>query len=358
MTNRAKSLVKETSTTTGTGTYTLDGAVSGFRTFNAACGNGANVYTPYVVRMGSDYEIGIGRIATSTTLVRVKVLESSNADAAVSWAAGSKTIYAGLGGGLMPTGGKDNYGAFTSPGAGDSYVNGYSFGSKWWDSAAEILWLCADDGSASSGGATWVAAYHRAIKPLYTHLGALVTASASFGEGDIEAASTAAVGVFGGGIGAVALWPHSRIHGLGYSNSSGPGAHSHSDGIGFTKETTNATPVVMDYMGAWASVVMGMAPSCAILVDATVVARCHADNDCRAWKVSALIQRNGTGDPALVGSVTYTAVGGTGTAGASAWDVTLSVNTTNDGPQFTVTGAAAKTIRWSAHAAITQVANY
>ena len=36
--------VKETSTTTGTGTFTLAGAVTGFETFSSAIGNGNTTY--------------------------------------------------------------------------------------------------------------------------------------------------------------------------------------------------------------------------------------------------------------------------------------------------------------------------
>lgn len=85
--------VKETSTTTGTGTYDLAGAVSGFRTFVAGIGTGNKCH--YVAEMGSDYEFGIGTVtdATPDTLARTVVLGSSNAGAAVNWGAGTKTLF-------------------------------------------------------------------------------------------------------------------------------------------------------------------------------------------------------------------------------------------------------------------------
>ena len=85
-----KDRVRESSTTTGTGTYTLAGAETGFQTF-AAIGDGNTTY--YAAAYGSDWEIGIGTYtASGTTLARTTILASSNSDAAVDWAAGSKQI--------------------------------------------------------------------------------------------------------------------------------------------------------------------------------------------------------------------------------------------------------------------------
>jgi hypothetical protein len=84
--------VKETSTTTGTGTYDLDGAVTGFQTFVA--GIGTTNTCLYAVSDGTDWETGIGTVtdAATDTLARTTVLASSNSDAAVNWGAGTKTL--------------------------------------------------------------------------------------------------------------------------------------------------------------------------------------------------------------------------------------------------------------------------
>ncbi|MDB4830780.1 tail fiber domain-containing protein [Paracoccaceae bacterium] len=83
--------VKETTTTTSTGTYALAGAVDGFQSF-AAVGNGNTTY--YACTDGTDYEVGIGSFTLSgNTLTRVTILESSNSDAAVNWGAGTKEIF-------------------------------------------------------------------------------------------------------------------------------------------------------------------------------------------------------------------------------------------------------------------------
>lgn len=88
--------VKETTTTTGTGTYTLAGAVDGYRSF-AAIGNANTTF--YVVAFadagdGTDWEAGIGTYTSSgTTLARTTVLASSNGGSAVDWPAGEKEVF-------------------------------------------------------------------------------------------------------------------------------------------------------------------------------------------------------------------------------------------------------------------------
>src|SRR6185312_11515484 len=83
--------VQETTATTGTGTYTLAGAVTGFQSF-AAVGNGNTCY--YAATDGTAWEVGLGTYtASGTTLARTSILASSNANAAVSWSAGAKNIW-------------------------------------------------------------------------------------------------------------------------------------------------------------------------------------------------------------------------------------------------------------------------
>src|SRR5690242_18913370 len=85
--------VKETTNTTGTGTLNLAGAGTGFRTFVAGIGNGNTC--PYLIDNGlGEWETGIGTVTDGTpdTLARTTVLASSNAGAAVSFSAGTKTV--------------------------------------------------------------------------------------------------------------------------------------------------------------------------------------------------------------------------------------------------------------------------
>jgi len=72
-----KDRVKETTATTGTGTYTLSGAISGFEAFSEI-GNSNTTY--YGCSDGTDFEVGIGTYTLSgTTLARTTILESSSA---------------------------------------------------------------------------------------------------------------------------------------------------------------------------------------------------------------------------------------------------------------------------------------
>lgn len=82
--------VKESTTTTGNGTLTLDGAATGFQTFSGAFGNSVSVY--YVISGGSEWEVGIGTTGAGT-LARDTVLQSSNADAKVVFSAGTKDVF-------------------------------------------------------------------------------------------------------------------------------------------------------------------------------------------------------------------------------------------------------------------------
>lgn len=88
-----KDRVQETTTTVGTGTVTLGGAVLGFQTF-AVIGNANQTYYAIADPTTGDYEVGIGTYtASGTTLSRTTVLESSNSNSLVNFAAGSKNVF-------------------------------------------------------------------------------------------------------------------------------------------------------------------------------------------------------------------------------------------------------------------------
>jgi hypothetical protein len=79
-----KDRVQETSTTTGTGTLTLAGAVTQFQTFSSAIGNGNTTYYTIYNSGGSLWEVGIGTVGAGT-LSRDTVLASSNSGSLVSF---------------------------------------------------------------------------------------------------------------------------------------------------------------------------------------------------------------------------------------------------------------------------------
>jgi len=86
--------VKETSTTTGTGTLNLAGAVAGFETFVA----GSNTTYYSIVNENGEFEVGLGTVtdATPDTLARTTVISSSNSDSAVNFSAGTKDVFCTL----------------------------------------------------------------------------------------------------------------------------------------------------------------------------------------------------------------------------------------------------------------------
>ena len=88
-----KDRVKESSTTTGTGTLTLGGAASGFQSF-AVIGDGNSTYYAVVDAATGAWEVGIGTYTSSgTTLSRDVILESSNSGSAVDFAANVKDVF-------------------------------------------------------------------------------------------------------------------------------------------------------------------------------------------------------------------------------------------------------------------------
>ena len=90
--------VKETSTTTGTGTFDLNGAATGFETFVAGIGNTNTTYYCIFNQGTTEFEVGIGTVtdAATDTLSRDTVLSSSNSDNKVDFASGTKDVFCTL----------------------------------------------------------------------------------------------------------------------------------------------------------------------------------------------------------------------------------------------------------------------
>ena len=86
--------VKETSTTTGTGTLSLAGAVTGFETFSSAIGNTNTTYYS-IVNVNGEFEVGLGTVSAAA-LARTTVISSSNSDSAVNFGAGTKNVFCTL----------------------------------------------------------------------------------------------------------------------------------------------------------------------------------------------------------------------------------------------------------------------
>jgi len=86
--------VKDSTTTTGTGTITLSGtAPTGYQNFSVI-GNTNTTYYCIAGQGTAEWEVGVGTYASSgTTLARTTVLSSSNAGAAVNFSAGTKDVF-------------------------------------------------------------------------------------------------------------------------------------------------------------------------------------------------------------------------------------------------------------------------
>jgi hypothetical protein len=90
--------VKETSTTTGTGTINLAGAETGYEGFVAGIGTGNTTYYAIELNSANEWEVGIGTVtdATPDTLSRDTIITSSNSDSAVNFSAGTKNVFCTL----------------------------------------------------------------------------------------------------------------------------------------------------------------------------------------------------------------------------------------------------------------------
>ena len=130
--------VRETTTTTGTGTYSLGGEVAGFQSFVTAIGDGNTTYYAVVNRSADEWELGIGTVADATpdTLARTTVISSSNSDNAVSFSAGTKDVFV------------------TLPSSKSTFING-SNSLVIGNGAAGVDYSLTFDGESNDGVITW-----------------------------------------------------------------------------------------------------------------------------------------------------------------------------------------------------------
>ena len=85
--------VQETTTTQGTGTVLLTGAVQGYQSFGVI-GNANTTYYTIADQAGSNWEVGIGTYYSSNvSLARTTVLSSSSGNATVDFPSGIKAVF-------------------------------------------------------------------------------------------------------------------------------------------------------------------------------------------------------------------------------------------------------------------------
>ena len=87
--------VKETTTSTGTGTINLAGAADTFETFVAGIGTTNKCFYCISHQTANEFEVGIGTVtdASPDTLSRDTIISSSNSDSAVNLSAGTKDVF-------------------------------------------------------------------------------------------------------------------------------------------------------------------------------------------------------------------------------------------------------------------------
>lgn len=110
MAHRIADRIKETASTSGTGSFTLAGAVSGFVTFASALTTNGDT-TWYCAVNGAEWEVGLGTRTSSTVLARTAVLASSNSGSAVSFTA-APTVFSTVPGAKLSAAGGPAFSAY------------------------------------------------------------------------------------------------------------------------------------------------------------------------------------------------------------------------------------------------------
>ena len=107
--------VKESSATTGTGTFTLGGAVSGFETFAAGIGGNNTTYYCIFENGSNRFEVGFGTLnAGASTLARTNVISSSNSDGLVDFQAATE-VFCTVPGAKIGLPNPEEYGSSSAP---------------------------------------------------------------------------------------------------------------------------------------------------------------------------------------------------------------------------------------------------
>ena len=326
--------VQETTTTTGTGTYTLAGAKSGFQSFGVV-GDGNTTY--YACTDGTDYEVGIGTYTLSgTTLARTTIIESSNSDAAVNWGAGSKDIFVTLPASKAVIEDASNNVAIGNNLTVGGTVDGVDIATNipaTLGTAGQVLTVNAGatagewaDASGGGGGAL----------ELYAENPSTPTAPSATG--------TNAVAIGDGPLAAL-------VGKLSYASGQFAASGDAQGGQFILRAaTTDATATVLTTNNSTAGTtnqIVAASDTC-ITFDGTITAMQNGAQAYASWKIEGLLV-NDAGTTTLVNSAT------TVISNADGWGMALSADTGNNALAITVTGEAAHNIRWVANIRTTEV---
>jgi hypothetical protein len=106
--------VRQTTTST-TSPFALSGSVAGFRDFSSVLSTNDTFWYAIASTPGSDWEVGLGTYSAANTITRTTVLSSSNAGAAVTFAAGLKEVFiTAVAGKFLQADSTGSYGNFTA----------------------------------------------------------------------------------------------------------------------------------------------------------------------------------------------------------------------------------------------------
>jgi len=379
--------VQETTSTTGTGTYTLAGAKDGFQSF-AAVGDAAVTY--YCCTDGTDYEIGLGTYtASGTTLARTTIIESSNSDAAVNWGSGDKDIFVtlpasravvqgvnlyqdNLSTGIIPSNVPtaaasysiamgyqalvNTNGAYSLALGYDSYTNGsraVAIGDSYSAGTASVA-IGIASGSTSYGA---TGNYSLAMGQLAKSVGANSVAIGQFNT--TNATFSSAIGGAGNvtqntasysfvsGQSAKSTIVGQKVHAAGAFAASGDAQGSV---FILRADTTDATATVLTTNNASGSTnnqIVAASDTC-ISFDGTITAMQNGAQAYASWRIEGLLVNDG-GTTTLANSAT------TVISNSSSWGMALSADNTNNALAITCTGEAAHNIRWVANIRTSEV---
>lgn len=345
--------IKETSTTTGTGTLTLAGAVAGFRSF-ASVGN-ANTTTYLIVAVDAngvptgEWETGIGTYTSSgTTLARTSLIASSTGSA-VSFAAGTKHVIC------------TDVAKYTTPlvtsststrsiQVADQTAISSTAGDARGTGAVDLQIKRNNSAKVGSGNYSFQAGkYNTSSGTGAVSLGIYNTASGVTCASALGGYRNTVSGSFGAAIGCMALSDkHGQFtHSSGYITAVGDAQTSE---LLVRKQTTNNTQAECFLDNSSARLTIASDTTWGF--DALIVARrTNADNESAFWRIVGCIDNN-AGTVALVGSITITTIADDSSA---VWAVTAVADDTNDALVFKVTGANSKTINWCGRIRLVEV---
>jgi hypothetical protein len=223
-----KDRIQETTTTTGTGTLTLLGAVTGYQSFSVV-GNGNTTYYT-IASTSSEWEVGIGTYtASGTTLARTTVLASSNAGSLVNLSAGTKNVFVTYPAGYSVTaGGNGTNSEFAATTALLFYQaaapTGWTKSTTHNDKALRVV----SGSGGGSGGTTAFSTVFANQTPTITTSG-LSAGATTLGTGEIPSHSHT-IQVYSGGSGLTNPGkgnPPGPVGGANTDGAGGGGSHTH-----------------------------------------------------------------------------------------------------------------------------------